>query len=263
MATLLFNFSGSNPFDVQLQEDVYAVGRETSNNILIPDPSVSAHHARLKPGPDGWYVEDLNSSNGTYVNQRRVSYAKLTNGDIIRFGNVDTEFLDDEFTFTATSRSFLGGVKAWNGVATWSSIQFTQKKSGEVIEIPFKSAPQAIKVNRMGTQITVKQADGRDIKLLVHPERWVAAVEDVQWQEMVTPWAGKILDAARQHRETRHYGTASVISLVSALVVILPLVCALFPGYSTAFRFSLTAALGAALERALQKHFARKSGAAL
>lgn len=147
MATLLFDFSSTNPFDVQLEEGTdYPVGRESDNVIVIADASVSAHHAWFRWTSDGWYLEDLHSANGTFVNSRRVSYGKLGNGCVIQFGKVAVEFLDDEFAFQATSSSFFGGVRNWHGVATWTSIRFEDKKSGEVIEIPFKTAPQAITI---------------------------------------------------------------------------------------------------------------------
>jgi len=62
------------------------IGRETDNMLIIPDPSVSRHHARIAVENGALVVYDLNSTNGVYVNEQRVSKQSLRAGDIVRFG---------------------------------------------------------------------------------------------------------------------------------------------------------------------------------
>jgi len=62
------------------------IGRETDNMLIIPDPSVSRHHARIAVENGALVVYDLNSTNGVYVNEQRVSKQTLRAGDIVRFG---------------------------------------------------------------------------------------------------------------------------------------------------------------------------------
>jgi len=62
------------------------IGRETDNMLIIPDPSVSRHHARLAYENGALVVYDLNSTNGVYVNEQRVGKQSLRAGDIVRFG---------------------------------------------------------------------------------------------------------------------------------------------------------------------------------
>jgi pSer/pThr/pTyr-binding forkhead associated (FHA) protein len=62
------------------------IGRETDNMLIIPDPSVSRHHARIAYENGALVVYDLNSTNGVYVNEQRVSRQTLRAGDIVRFG---------------------------------------------------------------------------------------------------------------------------------------------------------------------------------
>lgn len=65
------------------------VGREPGCELCVPDTTVSARHARFIYRQDHWWVEDLNSRNGTYLNQEKVTLPiVLTNGDTIRCGNV-------------------------------------------------------------------------------------------------------------------------------------------------------------------------------
>lgn len=66
------------------------VGRGRDAEINLPDPSVSRVHARLISQPDGHVlVEDMGSANGTFVNNQRVRIWQLSEGDILRFGNVE------------------------------------------------------------------------------------------------------------------------------------------------------------------------------
>jgi pSer/pThr/pTyr-binding forkhead associated (FHA) protein len=62
------------------------IGRETDNMLILPDPSVSRHHARIAVENGALVVYDLNSTNGVYVNEQRVSKQSLRAGDIVRFG---------------------------------------------------------------------------------------------------------------------------------------------------------------------------------
>jgi len=64
-----------------------AVGR-TAGDLSLNDPSVSARHARLLATSEGWFLEDLGSTNGTFLNERPVQQATMVRrGDIIRLGD--------------------------------------------------------------------------------------------------------------------------------------------------------------------------------
>jgi pSer/pThr/pTyr-binding forkhead associated (FHA) protein len=66
------------------------IGRDESCNFRIDKPTISARHARFSFHHNQWWVEDLNSSNGTYINNEPVSIAiVLTSNDLVRFGEMD------------------------------------------------------------------------------------------------------------------------------------------------------------------------------
>jgi hypothetical protein len=71
-----------------------SVGRGMANDIPIAtDEYASARHARFEPRRDGVYVEDIGSTNGTYVNGVRVTREqRLAPGDLIRIGETDLRF---------------------------------------------------------------------------------------------------------------------------------------------------------------------------
>jgi pSer/pThr/pTyr-binding forkhead associated (FHA) protein len=66
-------------------------GRGGENSIRLDgDDFASTRHALLEPRPDGLWVEDIGSTNGTFVNGARVTTARLlTPGDVIRIGQTD------------------------------------------------------------------------------------------------------------------------------------------------------------------------------
>jgi two-component system, cell cycle response regulator len=69
------------------------IGRASDCNIRINDHSVSRRHARIQPGADGYYAVDLQSTNGTYINDIPASMYKLKDGDYLRVGNCIYRFL--------------------------------------------------------------------------------------------------------------------------------------------------------------------------
>ncbi|MDP8924212.1 MAG: FHA domain-containing protein, partial [Chloroflexota bacterium] len=74
--------------EVTLDRSVLDIGRRLTNDIVIHDTNVSRQHARLVRGPDGYTIEDTQSSNGTFVNDERVfGPRQLRNGDVIRIGD--------------------------------------------------------------------------------------------------------------------------------------------------------------------------------
>ena len=69
------------------------IGRSSSNDVVINDPTVSAHHAVLTETASGYILKDLNSSNGTFVNGSFVSKAELHTEDTITVGDTNFTFI--------------------------------------------------------------------------------------------------------------------------------------------------------------------------
>lgn len=69
------------------------IGRErAAASIVLRDPNVSRRHAQITLAGTEWSIEDLNSTNGTLVNNRRITRCPLRNGDVITFGLSTFEF---------------------------------------------------------------------------------------------------------------------------------------------------------------------------
>ncbi len=88
------SLTGGTAGDVwPLFEDEYFIGRTDANAIVINDTTVSSKHARIFRGADGFYLEDLQSRNGTFINGERVTEKRrLADHDVIRFGRMIVTF---------------------------------------------------------------------------------------------------------------------------------------------------------------------------
>lgn len=66
----------------------FIVGRSSKCDFTIPDITISRQHARLTVNESECCLEDLNSHNGTYISDRKITHAILQTNDIVRFGRV-------------------------------------------------------------------------------------------------------------------------------------------------------------------------------
>jgi pSer/pThr/pTyr-binding forkhead associated (FHA) protein len=78
----------------ELDSAPVTLGRAAENDLVLDsDEFASVKHARIEPRRDGVWVEDLNSTNGTFVNGMKLSRRqKLTPGDVIRVGETDFRY---------------------------------------------------------------------------------------------------------------------------------------------------------------------------
>lgn len=88
----------------EFETDLLTIGRDPKNLMVIDDIEVSRNHAIIRRMVDGFYVEDLNSTNGTFLNGRSVNKPeKIENGDLITLGesvvlvlSIPTEITSEE-----------------------------------------------------------------------------------------------------------------------------------------------------------------------
>jgi len=77
-----------------LSNEVNILGRELNSNISIGETAISRKHAEFKVTPDGVYIKDLGSTNGTFVNDQKVTEPRLLkDGDYIKCGNTILKFV--------------------------------------------------------------------------------------------------------------------------------------------------------------------------
>ncbi len=76
-----------------LGKDPLVLGRDMDCEICVADSAVSRRHARIAPAEEGYHTEDLQSTNGTYINDHPVQRALLRDGDYLRIGSSIFRFL--------------------------------------------------------------------------------------------------------------------------------------------------------------------------
>ena len=94
MAKLVLKFEGVVQKELPLLESTVTIGRVADNNLQIEHPSVSGHHCRIFLDQQHYFVEDTNSTNGTHVNNHRVTRTQLKNGDVLLIGKHTIDFED-------------------------------------------------------------------------------------------------------------------------------------------------------------------------
>ncbi|HBE45172.1 MAG TPA: hypothetical protein DDW17_06930 [Deltaproteobacteria bacterium] len=95
MNKILLKFKDAVIKEMKIEKDIYKIGRKTENDIVIDNMAVSGFHAQLIKSNDTVYVEDLNSTNGTFVNGKKISKHVLNHGDVILIGSHTIEFMAD------------------------------------------------------------------------------------------------------------------------------------------------------------------------
>lgn len=104
MLTILLKFNDKVLKTIETDKDMVSIGRNAGNDIHIDNLSVSKNHARITRDKDSYRVEDLKSTNGTYLNEKMVSKAELKHKDILTVGKHTLEILMDKLYAIDTSR---------------------------------------------------------------------------------------------------------------------------------------------------------------
>lgn len=96
MARMILSLNGQTLAEYNLSKERYTVGRLPDNDIRIDNPAVSGHHALVINILNDSFLEDLNSTNGTYVNGRLIKKHALQHGDSVTVGHHQLSFIDSE-----------------------------------------------------------------------------------------------------------------------------------------------------------------------
>ena len=95
MPKMIVSLDGVVIKEVQLSKDRTSLGRRPYNDIVIDNLAISGEHAVLQMSGNEVYVEDLNSTNGTYVNGKTVKKQLLQNGDFVEIGKYRIQYATD------------------------------------------------------------------------------------------------------------------------------------------------------------------------
>src|ERR1044071_2468872 len=99
-----------------IDEEPLVIGRETAATVCLADASVSRRHSKIEKKDDSFVITDLESLNGTFVNDVPVRTRVLEHGDRVRIGESQFLFLANEAAVTSKSSLVkLDGTKVMSG----------------------------------------------------------------------------------------------------------------------------------------------------
>src|SRR5437868_4859568 len=95
MPKMIVSIDGVVIKEVQLTKDRTTLGRRPYNDIVIDNLAVSGEHAVLQMSGNEVYLEDLNSTNGTYINGKAVKKQLLQNNDTVEIGKYKIKYINE------------------------------------------------------------------------------------------------------------------------------------------------------------------------
>src|SRR5215471_13687247 len=84
---------GSEQKNIVLNRSPFTVGRKVDKDLVIADPRVSRDHAQIMQDGVDFFIEDLGSKHGTFVNGERIQRMRLERGDRLEFGARDSAYI--------------------------------------------------------------------------------------------------------------------------------------------------------------------------
>jgi pSer/pThr/pTyr-binding forkhead associated (FHA) protein len=96
MARLILSLDNQVLAEYNMTKERYTIGRLPDNDVRIDNPAVSGHHSLIINILNDSFLEDLNSTNGTYVNGKLIKKHALQHGDVITIGHHQLRFADEQ-----------------------------------------------------------------------------------------------------------------------------------------------------------------------
>ena len=100
MARLILSLDGQTLGEYNMTKERYTIGRLPDNDIRVDNAAVSGHHSLIINILNDSFLEDLNSTNGTYVNGKLIKKHALQHGDVITAGHHQLVYVDDQAVAT-------------------------------------------------------------------------------------------------------------------------------------------------------------------
>ena len=106
MARLILSLDNQVLAEYNMTKERYTIGRLPDNDVRIDNPAVSGHHSLIINILNDSFLEDLNSTNGTYVNGKLIKKHALQHSDVITIGHHQLRFSDQEQTAESEQDEF-------------------------------------------------------------------------------------------------------------------------------------------------------------
>jgi pSer/pThr/pTyr-binding forkhead associated (FHA) protein len=134
MPKMIVSIDGVVIKEVQLTQARTTLGRRPYNDVVIDNLAVSGEHAVVEMTGDEVYLEDLNSTNGTYVNGRAIKRQQLHHGDAIEVGKYKIQFVNElegvrpqaSASVSTPARELHGSIRVLSGAASGREMPLTK-----------------------------------------------------------------------------------------------------------------------------------------
>jgi pSer/pThr/pTyr-binding forkhead associated (FHA) protein len=172
MARLMLSLDGQVLAEYNMNKERYTIGRLPDNDIRIDNPSVSGHHSLIINILNDSFLEDLNSTNGTYVNGKLIKKHAMQHGDVITVGHHQLRFVDsqsgdtsqEEFEKTMVINSSSQGedrIRRVSNAVDQAAKSVTQKRP----PASPADAPGAVAISKAKLQVLSGAFAGRELEL--------------------------------------------------------------------------------------------------
>ena len=169
MGKLILTLDGQELAQYELEKERYTIGRLADNDIHIDNMAVSGHHALIINILKDSFLEDLNSTNGTYVNGKLIKKHALQEGDVITIGRHALKYMSgkpaaaagdaDDFEKTMIIRP---GTKSQTGVPSMDSVNKAISEAGGA---PIADGAKAAALPRAKLQVLSGGFAGKELEL--------------------------------------------------------------------------------------------------
>ena len=169
MARLILSLDGQVLAEYNMNKERYTIGRLPDNDVRIDNPAVSGHHSLIINILNDSFLEDLNSTNGTYANGKLIKKHALQHGDVITIGHHQLRFVDiqtadseqDEFekTMVITPGSAMADAAAKRAVAAAPTAPPAPTAA------PTTATPTAVALQKAKLQVLSGAFAGRELEL--------------------------------------------------------------------------------------------------
>lgn len=215
-----------------LEDDAVTLGRRTSNDIQILEPTVSREHARIgMEGEDGWIIEDLDSAHGTFVNDMRIRKRPLRHNDRIRLAKAEGQTLifrtHQEFSDLMETAESLEPT-AENLRNLWALLEISKalNSSLRLDDVLNKVIEAVLALTRAERGMLLLGEDADDLKVRIARNFDTSKAEDMRYsttvvRDVFSTGEPRILTDALQ--DARFRGQESIVGMNLRTVMCVPL----------------------------------------
>lgn len=157
MARLILSLDGQVLAEYNMSKERYTIGRLPDNDVRIDNPAVSGHHSLIINILNDSFLEDLNSTNGTYVNGKLIKKHALQHGDVITIGHHQLRFSDQQ-TNESEQDEFEKTMVIPAGQQDAEKVAAAEKATEKAAEIA-SSEPAAASLDRDDLKVDMPDSD--------------------------------------------------------------------------------------------------------